>query len=175
MSPLAYMRGRTFHDTFVIADEMQNSSPTQMLMMGTRMGLGSKLVITGDLNQTDRKLEIDGLSDFIHKWKAYKEHHYAKLNETTTTTTTDTIQLVELLNVDIVRSPMVTQILDIYNFVSIKNGRGGGGDSGIRGGSAQKPIGTNGNGGGNRPPRTTTINGNNDAALIPFDQYYFML
>ncbi len=54
ISPLAYMRGRTFKYSWIIADEMQNSSPNQMLMMTTRLGIGSKLVITGDLQQSDK-------------------------------------------------------------------------------------------------------------------------
>ena len=52
--PLGYMRGRTFKNAWIVADEMQNSSPTQMLMLATRIGEGSKMVITGDLNQSDR-------------------------------------------------------------------------------------------------------------------------
>jgi phosphate starvation-inducible PhoH-like protein len=54
--PLAYMRGRTFHKCFIIADEMQNSTPTQMLMLATRIGRDSKMVIMGDLQQSDRKI-----------------------------------------------------------------------------------------------------------------------
>jgi len=51
--PLGFMRGRTFKNTWIIADEMQNSTPTQMFMLATRIGEGSKMVITGDLNQSD--------------------------------------------------------------------------------------------------------------------------
>ena len=54
ISPLAYMRGRTFKRVFLIADEMQNSTPNQMLMLLTRIGEGSRLVITGDLLQKIR-------------------------------------------------------------------------------------------------------------------------
>ena len=54
ISPLAYMRGRTFKNAFVIADEMQNATPSQMKMLLTRLGENSRMVVTGDLNQADR-------------------------------------------------------------------------------------------------------------------------
>ena len=65
--PLAYMRGRTFHKSYIIADEMQNSTPTQMLMLATRIGSQSKMIMMGDIKQSDRtsSLEKNGLSDFI--------------------------------------------------------------------------------------------------------------
>ena len=53
VAPLAYMRGRTLNDAFVILDEAQNTSPQQMKMFLTRLGLGSKIVVTGDITQTD--------------------------------------------------------------------------------------------------------------------------
>ena len=63
ISPLAYMRGRTFKNAYIIADEMQNATPNQMKMLLTRLGEGSKMVVTGDLKQADR-LEDNGLIDF---------------------------------------------------------------------------------------------------------------
>ena len=63
ISPLAYMRGRTFKDAYIIADEMQNATPNQMKMLLTRIGIGSKMVVTGDLAQADR-LKDNGLIDF---------------------------------------------------------------------------------------------------------------
>ena len=104
ISPLAYMRGRTFKNAFIIADEMQNSSPNQMLMLTTRIGSGSKMVITGDLNQTDRNSE-SGLADFIRKFKLYENENNFQ----------DGIKLVELTNKDIEREPIIAKILDIYN------------------------------------------------------------
>jgi phosphate starvation-inducible PhoH-like protein len=104
ISPLAYMRGRTFKNTFLIADEMQNSSPNQMLMMTTRLGQGTKLVITGDLKQSDREDTQNGLLDFIQKWK--RTAH--QINET------NRIELVELDASDIERSPVVKKILQMY-------------------------------------------------------------
>ena len=64
IAPLAYMRGRTFKNAFILADEMQNATPNQMKMLLTRIGEGSKMAVTGDLNQADR-LKDNGLIDFI--------------------------------------------------------------------------------------------------------------
>jgi phosphate starvation-inducible PhoH-like protein len=65
ISPLAYMRGRTFKNAYIIADEMQNATPNQMKMLLTRLGEGSKMVVTGDLKQADR-LEDNGLIEFCN-------------------------------------------------------------------------------------------------------------
>jgi phosphate starvation-inducible PhoH-like protein len=64
ISPLAYMRGRTFKNSFIIADEMQNATRNQMKMLLTRIGEGSMMAVTGDLNQADR-LKDNGLIDFV--------------------------------------------------------------------------------------------------------------
>jgi phosphate starvation-inducible PhoH-like protein len=64
VAPLAFMRGRTFENSFIIADEMQNSSKNQFKMLLTRIGLNSKIVITGDLEQNDLGMN-NGLNDFI--------------------------------------------------------------------------------------------------------------
>lgn len=114
IAPLAYMRGRTFKNAFIIADEMQNSSPNQMLMMTTRIGTGTKMVITGDLKQSDR-MEENGLMDFITKYKVYdalKNETHQPVN--TTEPSKNGIQLVELTKEDIERSPIVAKILDMY-------------------------------------------------------------
>jgi phosphate starvation-inducible PhoH-like protein len=110
ISPLAYMRGRTFKKCFIIADEMQNSSPNQMLMLATRIGGGSKMVITGDLKQTDRTIEQSGLVDFLSRFKNYCSF---KKNDSVSD---KLIELVELENIDIERSPVVSKILEIYDF-----------------------------------------------------------
>jgi len=65
ISPLAYMRGRTFKNSFILADEMQNATPNQMKMLLTRLGEGSMMAVTGDLNQADR-LKDNGLIDFTN-------------------------------------------------------------------------------------------------------------
>ena len=100
ISPLAYMRGRTFKYAFIIADEMQNSTPNQMLMLATRIGIGSKMAITGDLKQSDLS-SSNGLLDFLHKFKSYRNDASG-------------IEIVEMTYSDIERSPIVAKILDIY-------------------------------------------------------------
>ena len=112
ISPLAYMRGRTFKRAFVIADEMQNSSPNQMLMLTTRIGDGSKMVITGDLKQSD-KGQNSGLSDFIIKYKLYER--VVKARQNSDNFYNPSIRIIELNNTDIERSPVVVNILDIYS------------------------------------------------------------
>lgn len=66
IAPLAYMRGRTFKNAYIIADEMQNATPSQMKMLLTRIGEKSHMVVTGDLQQADR-MKSNGLLDFITK------------------------------------------------------------------------------------------------------------
>jgi phosphate starvation-inducible PhoH-like protein len=104
ISPLAYMRGRTFKRSFIIADEMQNSSPGQMLMLTTRIGDDSKMVITGDLKQTDRSSD-NGLLDIMEKIREYKKNNGPGCG----------IEMIEMNHSDIERSPVVSKILDIYN------------------------------------------------------------
>ena len=113
ISPLAYMRGRTFKRSFIIADEMQNSTPNQMLMLTTRIGDHSKLVITGDLKQSDRNLN-NGLLDIIEKLKIYKNTLKKSKKDAN-------VELIELDSSDIQRSPIVSQILEIYNSNGISN------------------------------------------------------
>lgn len=119
ISPLAYMRGRTFKRSFIIADEMQNSSPNQMLMMTTRIGEDSRMIITGDLKQSDRG-ENNGLADFMKKWKKYVGIY---TNETSyVNITMPSIRMVEMESQDIQRSPIVVKLLDIYNTTHEEDG-----------------------------------------------------
>jgi phosphate starvation-inducible PhoH-like protein len=99
ISPLAYMRGRTFKSAYIIADEMQNATPNQMKMLLTRLGDFSKMVVTGDLNQADR-LKDNGLINFIELLKDYKH--------------TDYLTVVEFDHTDIERHHAVKEILAIY-------------------------------------------------------------
>jgi len=112
ISPLAFMRGRTFKNSYIIADEMQNSSPNQMLMLTTRIGQGSKMIITGDSKQSDRGIN-SGLSDFITRFKNYEKYLSKSGNETNIG-----IKIVELGRGDVERSRVVVRILDIYDFNS---------------------------------------------------------
>ena len=113
IAPLGYMRGRTFKNAFIIADEMQNSSPNQMLMLTTRIGDGSKMVITGDLKQSDKGME-SGLYDFIRKFNLYEQIEMIN-NRTSLYSNNNGIKIVEMNNTDIERSPVIEKILDIYN------------------------------------------------------------
>jgi phosphate starvation-inducible PhoH-like protein len=99
ISPLGFMRGRTFKNAFIIADEMQNSSPNQMYMLLTRIGTNSRMVITGDLEQSD-KYENNGLKDLLDKYKKSE-----KLTN---------ILLVELDKTDVQRSELVKDVMKLY-------------------------------------------------------------
>ena len=102
ISPLAYMRGRTFKSAYIIADEMQNSTPNQMLMLTTRIGTGSKMAITGDLKQSDRSVS-NGLLDIM-----------IKIREQSLIDENFPIKMVEMNYGDIERSPIVATILKMY-------------------------------------------------------------
>lgn len=67
IAPLAFMRGRTFKNSWVILDEAQNATPSQIKMLMTRIGINSKIIITGDIEQTDRKRADNGLMDLESK------------------------------------------------------------------------------------------------------------
>ena len=101
ITPLLYMRGRTFKNSIIIADEIQNTTPQQLLMLLTRCGSGSKMIITGDVAQSDLK-EKNGLEDFIEKYKA-------------STNVNNIIKLIQFETTDVQRSELVKQILNIYN------------------------------------------------------------
>ncbi len=99
ISPLAYMRGRTFKNCWIIADEMQNSTISQMKMLLTRIGENTRLVITGDLDQNDRHNEKNGLEDFTDKLRR---------------TRSVSIHSVEFDKDDVERDQVVKEVLDIY-------------------------------------------------------------
>ena len=144
MAPLTYMRGRTFKRSFIIADEMQNSSPNQMKMLMTRIGESSKMVITGDSEQSDKKTSESGLADFMDRYEQY----------TFSNNTYSGIKIVRMTSVDILRSKVVSKVLDIYmNNSEVKKNE-------IR---KQLPLPTTKSAIENR----SKIRGNGDAALIP--------
>jgi phosphate starvation-inducible PhoH-like protein len=99
ISPLAYMRGRTFKNAFVIADEMQNATPSQMKMLLTRLGDGSRMVVTGDLNQADRPRE-NGLLEFCNLYGQGGDYRM--------------IAIAEFETKDVERHPVVREVLKIY-------------------------------------------------------------
>lgn len=69
IAPLAFMRGRTFKNAWIIADEMQNATPAQVKMLMTRIGSNSKIIITGDVEQADRQGDNNGLMDLCERLK----------------------------------------------------------------------------------------------------------
>jgi phosphate starvation-inducible PhoH-like protein len=107
--PLAFMRGRTFKNAFLIADEMQNSSPNQMKMLTTRIGDNSKMVITGDLNQSDL-LKENGLSNLINNINNYNQFEKIEM-----------ITQIYFDTDDIQRSDIVKKLIEIYDFNIIDN------------------------------------------------------
>lgn len=117
ISPLGFMRGRTFKNAFIIADEMQNSSPNQMKMLTTRLGINSRMVITGDLEQTDysnNNSNYNGLMELINKIKLYYNDNFSEMSNK------KMIQLVTLERKDIERSEIVKRMIDIYNYKPIE-------------------------------------------------------
>jgi phosphate starvation-inducible PhoH-like protein len=98
ISPLAYMRGRTFKNAYIIADECQNTTVNQMKMLLTRLGENSKMVVTGDLAQADR-MNDNGLIDFCNLLTDKKLKH---------------IDIVQFDHKDIERHDAVKEVLSIY-------------------------------------------------------------
>ena len=99
IAPLSYMRGRTFKKAFIVADEMQNATSSQMKMLLTRIGEKSQMAVTGDLHQADR-MSNNGLLDFVKKLEGYRE--------------TSHIDIVRFQHGDIERHKAVSEVLDIY-------------------------------------------------------------
>jgi|TARA_R110001592_G_scaffold55813_1_gene170564 phosphate starvation-inducible PhoH-like protein len=99
IEPLGYMRGRTFDNTLIIADEMQNATPNQMKMLLTRVGVNTKLIVTGDLEQSDLG-EDNGLAELVYKMQGLD---------------LDYITHVQMGDGDIVRHPAVKEVLKVMN------------------------------------------------------------
>jgi len=99
IAPLGFMRGRTFKNAWIVADEMQNCTMSQMKMLLTRMGENSRLVITGDLDQHDKRDEMNGLEDFLRRFRGKRS---------------SSISSFEFDKEDIQREEVVKEVLDIY-------------------------------------------------------------
>ena len=99
IAPLAFMRGRTFKNAYIVADEMQNATPAQCKMLMTRIGTGSKIVITGDVEQADRNRGNNGLLDLCQR-----------LEEGGVTG----IAVCHLDNHDIQRHKIIDSVLELY-------------------------------------------------------------
>ena len=97
VAPLAYMRGRTLNNSFVVLDEAQNTTPEQMKMFLTRLGFGSKMVVTGDVTQIDLPAGASGLQLVTRVLDGIDDIHFARLT-----------------SADVVRHNLVGQIVDAY-------------------------------------------------------------
>jgi phosphate starvation-inducible PhoH-like protein len=99
IAPLAFMRGRTFNNAYVIVDEAQNTTSVQMKMVLTRIGEGSRMVINGDLSQVDLPSgQISGLQE--------SQKILSKIND---------IKIVSLEAEDVIRHPIVAKIIKAYD------------------------------------------------------------
>ena len=105
IAPLAYMRGRTLNHSFIILDEAQNTTPEQMKMFLTRIGFGSKAVVTGDVTQIDlERSQKSGLVDAVNILKNVRG-----------------IAFTHFTSADVVRHPLVARIVDAYEAATSKN------------------------------------------------------
>lgn len=97
VAPLAYMRGRTLNNSFIVLDEAQNTTPEQMKMFLTRLGFGSRMVVTGDVTQVDLPAGASGLQLVTKVLSGIDDIHFARLT-----------------SADVVRHSLVGQIVDAY-------------------------------------------------------------
>ncbi len=97
VAPLAYMRGRTLNDSFIILDEAQNTTPEQMKMFLTRLGFNSKMIVTGDITQIDLPNGTSGLRTAVEVLSKVDDMHFATLTSE-----------------DVVRHSLVAKIVDAY-------------------------------------------------------------
>jgi phosphate starvation-inducible PhoH-like protein len=98
VAPLAFMRGRTLNDSFIILDEAQNTTSEQMKMFLTRLGFGSKTVITGDITQVD--LPMEKVSGLIEAEKILRDY--------------ESIRFVHFSEIDVIRHPLVQDVIKAY-------------------------------------------------------------
>lgn len=105
VAPLAYMRGRTLNQSFIILDEAQNTTPEQMKMFLTRIGFGTKAVVTGDVTQID--LQRHQKSGLVEAQKILKD--------------VKGIAMTHFLSADVVRHPLVQKIINAYEEYELKN------------------------------------------------------
>src|SRR6056297_2309316 len=98
IAPLAYMRGRTFKKAFIVADEMQNTTPNQMKMLLTRLGEGSYMAVTGDLEHADRSKDNGLITFLMHLEKKNPAH----------------LDIVRFAQGDVERHPAVKEVLQMY-------------------------------------------------------------
>jgi len=98
VAPLAYMRGRTLNDSFIILDEAQNTTAEQMKMFLTRLGFNSKMVVTGDITQVDLQVGVSGLKVASRVLANVDDVHFSQMS-----------------SADVIRHPLVGKIVDAYD------------------------------------------------------------
>jgi phosphate starvation-inducible PhoH-like protein len=108
VAPLAFMRGRTLNDSFIILDEAQNTSPEQMQMFLTRLGFGSKVVVTGDITQID--LPRDQRSGLVNVMRVLAD--------------VPDIAFINFTDADVVRHKLVQRIVNAYTQHAQATGEG---------------------------------------------------
>jgi phosphate starvation-inducible PhoH-like protein len=104
MCPLSLMRGRTFEDSWIICDEAQNTTPSQMKMILTRLGKNSKMIIIGDTEQHDRNFAHNGLIDITQRLENQCEN-----------ATNKGIHIIKFSQSDVQRHIVVKYLLDLYD------------------------------------------------------------
>jgi phosphate starvation-inducible PhoH-like protein len=104
VAPLAYMRGRTLNDSFIILDEAQNTTAEQMKMFLTRLGFNSKMVVTGDITQVDLQGGVSGLRVASRVLAEVDDVHFSKMS-----------------SADVIRHPLVGKIVDAYDRADAAN------------------------------------------------------
>jgi phosphate starvation-inducible PhoH-like protein len=107
IAPLAFMRGRTLNDSFIILDEAQNTTPEQMKMFLTRLGFGSKAVVTGDITQVDLP---DGKKSGLREVRRILEH-------------VEGLKFFDFTDRDVVRHPLVAKIVTAYERIDREKAR----------------------------------------------------
>jgi phosphate starvation-inducible PhoH-like protein len=106
VAPLAYMRGRTLNDSFIILDEAQNTTAEQMKMFLTRLGFNSKMVITGDITQIDLPGGVSGLRVASKVLANVDDVYFSKMSSS-----------------DVIRHPLVGKIVDAYDKADAANSK----------------------------------------------------
>jgi phosphate starvation-inducible PhoH-like protein len=106
VAPLAYMRGRTLNDSFIILDEAQNTTAEQMKMFLTRLGFNSKMVVTGDITQVDLQGGVSGLRVASRVLADVDDVHFSKMS-----------------SADVIRHPLVGKIVDAYDRADAANSK----------------------------------------------------
>lgn len=97
--PIAYLRGRTFKNSIILLDEAQNTTPNSLLSAMTRIGENSKMIVTGDIKQSDRQGVKNGLADFIKRYDENPSHK---------------IDVIKFNDKDVQRHPVIVDILGMY-------------------------------------------------------------